>query len=219
MKYIFLIVLTGLLLFGAFWLGTSWNTKKVKVHMPDTKQVVDTDEEKEMKHERYTNDRYGFSFLYDKGWRIEEFENGNGVRVHSNQKASKPEALHEGASLITVDFLVVPTYAFSDIQTKVGDISYSDSNNALVDTLETPPRCLPVDRTIGVNNTIPLFLYSASLMSTPTYEVSAIVTDAEYLIVSNVVSYEETAASLLGTVLGSFVLADGVNAVLPSCSE
>jgi hypothetical protein len=219
MKKMILFVLGVVLICGAFWLGTTFRDTGTDVQPNDDASIVLEESETDAAYTKYTNDRYGFSFMYDRDWRVEDIENGAGVRVFSNIEAEKDVALHDGASVITIDFLGVPTDEFSDIQTKVGDISYSERQKALVDTLETPPRCLPVDRMIGEDKDIPLFLYSASAMSTPTYEVSAIVTNTDYLIVSNVVSYEMSAVDSLQTVYESFSLAEGVEAAQSLCDE
>lgn len=160
----------------------------------------------------YVNQRYGFSFQYPTGWKISEDVDGTGVKVQSGD-------------MLSIEFKAQENSAFSPIGTKMGDIRYDASLGALVDTLDTPARCLPSGSLMGINETLPAVVYGGSTMSDPAYVLSAILTDENYMILVNetntYVSNRKDAARISAgklKIYSTFALATTIKARAPKCT-
>ncbi len=169
----------------------------------------------------YSNSTYGFTFDYPSGWQLTESADKTSVTVDAGITAN-------GLDAFTLVFTVVDNGAFQPVQTKVGNISYDATQNALVDTNETPERCLPFANLRGIaggTGTLPSFNYAGSIMSDPAYWESAILTNKKYMLDVGE-SYERTTDDATNQIIqngenqiySSLSFRNGVKVRIPSCA-
>ena len=168
----------------------------------------------------YTNNQYGFTFNYPSGWQLTESADKTSETVDAGITAN-------GLDAFTLVFTIVDNNAFEPVQTKVGDISYDASQNALVDTSENA-RCLPYDNlrglASGVGN-IQAFNYGGSTMSDPVYWESVILTNKNYMLDVGE-SFERPTDDATNQIIengeqeiySSLALTNNVSVRLPSCA-
>lgn len=170
----------------------------------------------------YSNRAYGFSFQYPTGWKAVESPDGLSVSVTSGIKGEGGRGSMEALS---INFTAQKNADFKPIGTKVGDIEYDDTFQALVDTIDTPARCLPSENLMGISEMLPAVVYGSSNMSDPAYVWSAVLTDEDYMILVHetnayVADRKEAAALSAGKIkiYSTFALATTVKARSPKCT-
>lgn len=172
--------------------------------------------------ETYTNSQYGFTFDYPSGWTLTESADKTSVTIDAGITANNLDAF-------TLVFTVVPYSAFQSVQTKVGNISYDPTQNALVDTNETPARCLPygdLQGLAGGAGTLPAFNYGGSIMSDPAVWENAVLTNQNYLLDVGE-SYERPTDDATNAIIqagenkiySSLSFTNGVEARVPACAQ
>jgi hypothetical protein len=126
----------------------------------------------------YTNSQYGFTFNYPSNWQLTESPDKTSVTIDAGITAN-------GLDAFTLVFTIIPNDSFQSVQTKVGNIIYDPTQNALVDTNETPARCLPYADLRGLAGgagNLSAFNYGGSIMSDPAYWESEILTNKNYML-------------------------------------
>lgn len=168
----------------------------------------------------YMNNQYGFTFNYPFDWQLTENTDKTSVTVDAGINAN-------GLDAFTLVFTVVDNNAFQPVQTKVGDISYDASQNALVDTSENA-RCLPYDNLRGLAGgagSIQAFNYGGSTMSDPVYWENAILTNKNYMLDVGE-SFERPTDDATNQIIengeneiySSLAFTNGVSVRIPSCA-
>jgi hypothetical protein len=166
----------------------------------------------------YTNAKYGWSFKYPSTWKVTENKDGTSVSVDSSARAASlnPESKATFPKF-TLNFSTVKKTDFGTVNSKWGIITFDLKKNALV-----ADSCLPVSTRIGVKQGEALFQYTGSLMSTPAYSGSAIVTDKDYLVIVSSEMYDsidDTLAEGAGIIYATFQLAPEVYSIIPQCAQ
>ncbi len=126
----------------------------------------------------YVNSVYGFTFNYPPSWKLTESADKTTMTVDAGITAN-------GLDAFTLVFTIIQNNAFQEAQTKVGDINYDPTQNALVDENETPARCLPYAPLRGLAGgagTLEAFNYGGSIMSDTAYWESEILTNKNYML-------------------------------------
>ncbi len=168
----------------------------------------------------YTNEKYGFSFDYPPSWQLTESADKTMVTVDAGITAN-------GLPAFTLVFTVVPDNVFQPVQTKVGNISYDATQNALIDTSEND-RCLPYSNLGGLAggaSTIQAFNYGGSIMSDPAYWENAVLTNKNYMLDVGE-SYERPSDDATNQIIqsgenkiySSLSFTNGVTVRVPSCA-
>ena len=168
----------------------------------------------------YTNNKYGFTFDYPSDWQLAESANKTSATIDAGITAN-------GLDAFTLVFTIVDNSAFESVQTKVGNISYDASQNALVDTSENA-RCLPYDNLRGLAGgvgSIQAFNYGGSTMSDPVYWESVILTNKNYMLDVGE-SYERPTDDATNQIIengeqeiySSLAFTNDVSIRLPSCA-
>lgn len=172
----------------------------------------------------YTNQLYGWSFNYPKDWQVEENENKTGIEIVSHETVPSVRDPNQKSPLFTLSISTIKKSDFKPTDTKMGNIRFDLAQNALVDALDTPSRCL---RMSDFNSKMKMVIYGGSNMSTPAYSNSAVITDKDYLILINESTYgnSETPTSETSLDVGkkmifdSFTFPPGVSGITPDCAK
>lgn len=158
----------------------------------------------------YQNILYGWSLKYPSSWHILETLDGTGVSIFSDISANTK-------SIQTLKFSTIKKNEFEPISTKIGNVYFDLEQDALVDSLSEPERCLPLRSFIGKASDIPYFVYGGSTMSDPAYSDDAIITNQDYIITLYSNYFDEAQRKTRNSVYNSFTLNHTVKAVIPEC--
>jgi hypothetical protein len=179
-----------------------------------------------LKHKVYTDTDGLWSFEYPNDWVLKEYPATKRVSLFSSELTSFVEGSGRYSPVFSVTFSNQKKTDFVSVGTKVGNISFSSREGALVDSSDTNIRCLPTVPLLGKNKSISAFMYGGSLMSTPAYWNYAVLTDREYLVLLSVDSYGNLDNGLLQSkfeaekkhVFDSFKLLGDIKAFVPACT-
>lgn len=127
----------------------------------------------------YSNNKLGFSFQYPSTWKINTSENS--VTVTSDSSTNLGINNQNPIPLEQVTFTSTDKSFFNvPINTKFGQITYDVNQNALVDSGESPARCLQATPLINIPDGFKGIMgvhFGGSLMSDPAYSDFAILTN------------------------------------------
>jgi hypothetical protein len=173
----------------AFYLGIQYETTReilelsVQEEVPQVSKVLinasSTSEVPEVTtYKKYVDNTLGIQFEYPSHWKVTEKKDTNSVTISSNT-----------TSAMDIMFSTIAKTSFEPVNSKVGNISYDESQKALVDGLDTPARCLPYRGLMNVEGSVVAFQYAGSLMSTPAYSHYAVLTTGENMVLVHESSY------------------------------
>lgn len=164
----------------------------------------------------YTDSVNGFSFQYPKDWQISEKTQKNGTKYVA--LSSGDESDIPGVPGEEIDFSSVSSNYFNPaIPTKVGLIGYDLALKALVDTEESPVKCLPVSTILRAPNALKAFWYSGSLMSSPAHEEYAILTQNGNIILITELTENNIYQDVVSKIATSFSLLNNT-VFVPACA-
>lgn len=169
----------------------------------------------------YTNAFYGWSIDYSaKDWTA--VESADGISLSSIKTAADFPAGSERSKdpSATISISTVKKSAFVPVGTKVGNIRYDLTLDALVDTSGDTVRCLPPvpQSATNPNPDLAIFAYGGSLMSDPAYYWYGVMTNKDYIILVKTTSYSSTDEPSIREVFSTLTLADGVTSTVPACA-
>jgi hypothetical protein len=128
----------------------------------------------------YTNPVYKFSFSYPKSWIMTESADKTQVTIDSNAYTGEVETHPIPAVKVTIS--AIKKQAFKPVGTKVGDIRYDQTRDALVDAGQKTASCLQIEPFMGIDGSYHSYRYGGSTMSSPAYFDNAIITEKDYMI-------------------------------------
>jgi hypothetical protein len=175
----------------------------------------------------YTNNVYGFSFIYPATWKVTEDDNKKEVTVTSDTTVPADQTGTGIMPLEVLSFGVTDKNFFNPpLGTKYGEIAYDNTLMTLVDSSSTPARCLPVAPIFNAPTGVKGIAYAGSLMSDPAYRNSAILTKNGSIIIAaedwetdNTDQTKNTAAKDdVAKIANSFSLLNGNTVTVASCA-
>lgn len=175
----------------------------------------------------YTNKKSGWHFQYPSDWNIAEKADGSGVTIESGVMVEGIMGTGVKSPIFTLSFITKKKADFEEVGTKVGQIKFDMTKNALVDIGGPNIRCLPVNSKLGTTASIPTFQYAGSMMSDPAYSTSAVISDKDFLVIINMLTYgrveddmlEADIENGLRTIYSTFGLGGNTVAVTPECTQ
>lgn len=170
----------------------------------------------------YTNAFYGWSIDYPtKDWTA--IESADGVSLSSIKTATDfPVGSERGkASSATISFSTVNKSTFVPVGTKVGNIRYDLTLDALIDTSGDTNLCLPPlpQNAANPNPDLAIFAYGGSLMSDPAYHWYGVMTNKDYIIIVKTTSYSSADEPSIRDVFSTLSLPSDVTSTVPACAK
>jgi flagellar basal body-associated protein FliL len=228
---------------GAYYLGNSNGKKEVINPVVNVEESLPAEEEEKTNTapavvsensatnistenlKTYTNSEYGFSFNYPSSWKLTEDKLKKEVIVDTNDIASGTSGDYSYPSW-SITFKLTDKSFFNNnrVSTKMGIITYDENLKALVSD-----SCLKAEQFFGsrptnINNTssIQSIRYGGSMMSSPAYSNSAILTSNGGIIIVDSkqgIPWNSEIENQLLMIANSFKLLNGNTVFVPDCAK